>query len=132
MAPLPVPLEPNFTTLPPTTTTPVADHPAHHRAGAARRGHRPRPVSADDTGRDPDGRLRRSAVTGRAINITYVDTGGVLQTEFNVMLPWSKDVELGQAGQATRPVSASSTSAARSSCSITFDGTPIQQRTGRA
>ena len=31
---------------------------------------------------------------GRAINITYVDTGGVLQTEFNVMLPWSKEVEL--------------------------------------
>ena len=31
---------------------------------------------------------------GRAINITYVDTGSVLQTEFNVMLPWSKEVEL--------------------------------------
>ncbi len=32
--------------------------------------------------------------TGRAINITYVDTGGVLQTEFNVVLPWSKQVDL--------------------------------------
>jgi hypothetical protein len=31
---------------------------------------------------------------GRAINITYVDTGSVLQTEFNVKLPWRKEVEL--------------------------------------
>ena len=32
--------------------------------------------------------------TGRAINITYVDTGSLLQTEFNVVLPWRKEVEL--------------------------------------
>lgn len=32
--------------------------------------------------------------TGRAISITYVDADGILQTEFNVMLPWSKQVEL--------------------------------------
>ena len=39
---------------------------------------------------------------GRAINITYVDTGGLLQTEFNVVLPWSKEVELARAGRALR------------------------------
>jgi hypothetical protein len=35
--------------------------------------------------------------TGRAISITYVDAGGILQTEFNVTLPWSKEVELADA-----------------------------------
>ena len=49
---------------------------------------------------------------GRAINITYVDTGGVLQTEFNVMLPWSKEVELPQPGRGFGQCHASSTSAA--------------------
>ena len=39
--------------------------------------------------------------TGRAISITYVDTGGVLQTEFNVMLPVE---QAGRAGQARRLV----------------------------
>ena len=42
---------------------------------------------------------------GRAINITYVDTGGVLQTEFNVMLPWSKEVELAKPAEESASVS---------------------------
>ena len=40
---------------------------------------------------------------GRAINITYVDNGGIMQTEFNVALPWSKEVSL-SAPAKTRPV----------------------------
>jgi Mycobacterium membrane protein len=31
---------------------------------------------------------------GRAISIMYLDTGDVIQTEFNVALPWSKQVSL--------------------------------------
>ena len=42
--------------------------------------------------------------TGRALNITYVDTGGLLQTEFNVMLPWSKEVLLPQPGETSASI----------------------------
>ena len=38
---------------------------------------------------------------GRAISITYVDTGGMMQTEFNVVLPWSKEVSLPASASAT-------------------------------
>ena len=39
---------------------------------------------------------------GRAINITYVDNGGLLQTEFNVLLPWSKEVQLAEPANSFR------------------------------
>jgi len=35
---------------------------------------------------------------GRAISITYRDSDGVIQTEFNVALPWSKEVNLPKSG----------------------------------
>jgi hypothetical protein len=66
---------------------------------------------------------------GRAINITYVDTGGVLQTEFNVMLPWSKQVELAQPAKDSASVSIINVGR-EVSCSITVDGVQVQQRTG--
>jgi len=66
---------------------------------------------------------------GRAINITYVDTGGVLQTEFNVMLPWSKEVELAQPAQDSASVSIINVGR-EVSCSITVNGVQMQQRTG--
>jgi hypothetical protein len=66
---------------------------------------------------------------GRAINITYVDTGGVLQTEFNVMLPWSKQVELAQPAKDSASVSIINVGR-EVSCSITVNGTQVQQRTG--
>ena len=31
---------------------------------------------------------------GRAISVMYLDTGDLIQTEFNVTLPWSKQVSL--------------------------------------
>jgi hypothetical protein len=67
---------------------------------------------------------------GRAINITYVDTGGVMQTEFNVALPWSKEVSLpapakGSASVAVVNVGRDVT------CSVSVDGTKIRQRSGR-
>jgi hypothetical protein len=66
---------------------------------------------------------------GRAINITYVDTGGVLQTEFNVMLPWSKEVELAEPAQDSASVSIINVGR-EVSCSISVNGVQVQQRTG--
>jgi hypothetical protein len=66
---------------------------------------------------------------GRAINITYVDTGGVLQTEFNVMLPWSKQVELAQPAGDSASVSIINVGR-EVSCSITVNGAQVQRRTG--
>jgi hypothetical protein len=66
---------------------------------------------------------------GRAINITYVDSGGVLQTEFNVMLPWSKEVELAEPAQDSASVSIINVGR-EVSCSITVDGVQVQQRSG--
>ena len=44
---------------------------------------------------------------GRAISITYVDDDGMMQTEFNVALPWSKEVSLPTSRAARRPTSRS-------------------------
>jgi hypothetical protein len=66
---------------------------------------------------------------GRAINITYVDTGGVLQTEFNVILPWSKQVELAKPAEDSASVSIINVGR-EVSCSITVNGVQVQQRTG--
>ncbi|MCV7281170.1 hypothetical protein H7J88_16120 [Mycolicibacterium flavescens] len=67
--------------------------------------------------------------TGRAINITYVDSGGLLQTEFNVLLPWSKEVELTEPAASSASVSIINVGR-EVNCSITVDGQMVQQRTG--
>nr|WP_090343615.1 MmpS family transport accessory protein [Mycolicibacterium malmesburyense]CRL74724.1 mycobacterial membrane protein [Mycolicibacterium malmesburyense] len=67
--------------------------------------------------------------SGRAINITYVDTGGLLQTEFNVMLPWSKEVELTESAAASASISIINVGR-EVNCSITVDGSVVQKRTG--
>ncbi|MDT5334976.1 MAG: hypothetical protein QOD90_481 [Mycobacterium sp.] len=66
---------------------------------------------------------------GRAISILYLDSGGVLQTEFNVLLPWTKEVQL--AGAANSSASVSIVNVGRElTCSITIDGTETQRNTG--
>ena len=67
--------------------------------------------------------------SGRAINITYVDTGGLLQTEFNVMLPWSREVTLPQPGEDSASISIINVGR-EVNCSITVNGTQVEQRTG--
>ncbi len=67
--------------------------------------------------------------SGRAINITYVDTGGVLQTEFNVMLPWSKEVSLPQPAEGSASVSIINVGR-RLTCSITVNGVELAERSG--
>jgi hypothetical protein len=66
---------------------------------------------------------------GRAINITYVDTGSVLQTEFNVVLPWHKDVELPSPAEDSASLTIINVGR-QVSCSITVSGVQVQSNTG--
>jgi hypothetical protein len=67
---------------------------------------------------------------GRAINITYVDSGGVMQTEFNVALPWSKEVSLSAPAKGSASVAV--VNVGRDvTCSISVNGAQIRQRSGR-
>lgn len=67
---------------------------------------------------------------GRAINITYVDTDGVMQTEFNVALPWSKQVSLSAPAKTSASVAV--VNVGRDvTCSVTVNGAQVRQRTGR-
>ena len=66
---------------------------------------------------------------GRAISITYVDSGGVLQMESNVVLPWSKQVTL--TPPASTAASVTVLNVGRDvTCTVTVDGAQVRQRTG--
>ena len=67
---------------------------------------------------------------GRAINITYVDTGGIMQTEFNVMLPWSKEVSLSSPARGSASVAVVNVGH-DVTCSVSVNGVQVRQRTGR-
>jgi hypothetical protein len=126
MAPAPTPLEPNFptpsttTTRTPTTTRSVV--PAPPPSATIPPGESTAPGETETVVYDVAG-------SGRAINITYVDAGGLLQTEFNVMLPWSKEVELAQPAQDSASVSIINVGR-EVSCSISVNGAQVNQRTG--
>ena len=66
---------------------------------------------------------------GRVINITYTDTGGVPQTEFNVVLPWSKKVELPSPAESAARISIINVGR-DVTCSVTIDGVKVEQSTG--
>ena len=67
---------------------------------------------------------------GRAINITYVDTGGIMQTEFNVALPWSKEVSLSAPAKGSASIAV--VNVGRDvTCSVSVTGTQRRQRSGR-
>jgi Mycobacterium membrane protein len=123
VAPPPAPMEPNFTTQTtsraPTTTRPTTPAPSATNT----------PPDESTTPGETETVVYEVTGTGRAINITYVDAGGVLQTEFNVILPWSKEVQLTK--PADRSASVSIINVGREiSCSITLGGREIQERTG--
>ena len=66
---------------------------------------------------------------GRAINITYIDNGGVMQTEFNVLLPWQKDVDLPKPAKDSASITV--INAGRNvTCKISIGGVQVQERTG--
>lgn len=66
---------------------------------------------------------------GRAISIAYLDTGGVLQTEFNVVLPWNKQVSLTPSEAKAATVTVVNIGE-QITCSVTVNGTQLRQRTG--
>ncbi|HYB83517.1 MAG TPA: MmpS family transport accessory protein, partial [Mycobacterium sp.] len=66
---------------------------------------------------------------GRAISIVYIDTGDVIQTEFNVVLPWSKEVSLSKS--AVHPANVTIVNIGHNvTCSLTVDGVQVSQRVG--
>ena len=125
-------LEPTFTTpsTPPTTTrrtapttTPRLPFPLPGESTTPGAPDEPTvPGQTETVVYDVDG-------TGRAISITYVDTGGVLQTEFNVMLPWSRQVELDAPADSSASVNVINFGR-ELTCSITVAGTVVANRTG--
>ncbi len=66
---------------------------------------------------------------GRAISIAYIDTGGVLQTEFNVVLPWRKQVSLEPPASKSASVTVVNIGQ-QITCSVSVDGAQVRQRTG--
>lgn len=66
---------------------------------------------------------------GRAISITYVDNDGMMQTEFNVALPWNKQVSLPKSGKQKANVTIVNIGH-DVTCSVTVDGVQITQRSG--
>jgi hypothetical protein len=67
---------------------------------------------------------------GRAISIMYIDADGVIQTAFNVPLPWSKEVTL--APSATHPPSVTIVNIGHNvTCSVTVNGVQMRQRVGQ-
>lgn len=125
VAPPQTPIQPT-TTMPPTTTpTPSTSRTATPTPSTP--GTTQPPVEVDPSGTHTV--VYSVAGEGRAISILYLDSGGVLQTEFNVLLPWTKQVQL--TGQANSSASVSIVNVGRPlTCSITIDGTETQQNTG--
>ncbi|OIN78047.1 hypothetical protein BST29_21585 [Mycobacterium malmoense] len=66
---------------------------------------------------------------GRAISVMYIDTGDVIQTEFNVALPWSKQVSLSKS--AIHPANVTIVNIGHNvTCSVTVAGVQVSQRVG--
>jgi hypothetical protein len=66
---------------------------------------------------------------GRAISISYIDTGNIIQTEFNVVLPWSKEVSLPKS--TIHPANVTIVNIGHNvTCSVTVAGVQVRQRTG--
>ncbi len=102
---------PTTTAPPPTGTSPTETSPPPPRAGATDS------VVYDVTGE------------GRAISIIYIDDDGVVQTEFNVPLPWSKEVSLASSAKQTASVSVANIGE-DVTCTVTVNGTQVSHRTG--
>jgi len=120
----PSPTAPNPTTTRPPIP-PVAEEPVPTVSE--------QPTSPGETTTDPSQTepvIYTVTGEGRAINITYVDTGGVMQTEFNVVLPWSREVSLSAPAKSSASVAVLNVGR-DVTCSISVSGAQVRQRTGR-
>jgi len=121
------------TAVPPLPAMPSSPHPAQTTSTS------PSPSASTSeptsTGSSPPGDANAMQTVvysvsgeGRAISITYVDNDGMMQTEFNVVLPWSKQVSLQASGN---PASITIINIGHDvTCSVTVDGVQINERTG--
>ena len=67
---------------------------------------------------------------GRAISVMYMDAGDMIQTEFNVALPWTKQVSLSTS--TVHPPSVTVVNIGHQiTCSVTVAGVQVRQRTGQ-
>jgi hypothetical protein len=121
----PLPAMPETTTTAPRTTTttrPTPVLPAPTSAPTTTPSESAAPGQTESVVYEVTGR-------GRAINITYVDTGNMMQTEFNVVLPWRKEVDLPK--PATDSASVTVINVGRDvTCTITVSGVQVRTRTG--
>lgn len=130
MAPLPSQPEPSYTPAPTTTSRTPATRPSTPVLPLPTLPTSPTAPSAEPTVPGAtDTVLYTVEGTGRAINITYVDSGGLLQTEFNVRLPWSKEVSLPQPGESSASISIINVGR-QVTCSISVNGSQMDVRTG--
>ncbi len=67
---------------------------------------------------------------GRAISISYMDTGDVVQTLFNVALPWSIEVNVAKS-TAHPPILTIINIGHNITCSVTVAGVQVRQRVGQ-
>ncbi|MDT5164683.1 MAG: hypothetical protein QOC88_1577 [Mycobacterium sp.] len=106
---------------------PVVPHSPSHSARA------PEPATTEPSRPADPGSMQTVVYNvsgdGRAISITYVDNDGMMQTEFNVGLPWSKEVSLPESGSKTPNVTIVNIGH-DVTCSLTIDGVEINQRSG--
>jgi hypothetical protein len=121
--PLPAMPEPSSGTPTPSTGTSPLPIPA------------PAPPTGSETPTETTGPAAMQDVVynvtgeGRAISIMYIDTGGVVQTEFNVALPWSKQVRLSKS--AVHPATVTIVNIGYNvTCSVTVAGVQVSQRVG--
>jgi Mycobacterium membrane protein len=110
------------TTTPTTRTSPRSRYPLPPPTASATPTETTGPAAMQSVVYDVNG-------DGRAISITYWDTGDVIQTEFNVALPWSKQVTLSQS--AAHPASVTIINIGHNvTCTLTVDGVQVRQRVG--
>lgn len=89
----------------------------------------PNPTTSPNTSGETEPVVYEVSGQGRAINITYIDSGGVMQTEFNVLLPWSKEVNLPKPAKDSASITV--INAGRDvTCKISIGGVQVQERTG--
>lgn len=126
------------TALPPLSAMPESSSTIPSRSAAPSTTRYPRPVfpptrPGTTTGSTPPGPLQSVVYNvngdGRAISITYLDTGDVMQTEFNVALPWSKEVSLAKS-DIHPPIVTIINIGHNVTCSLTVAGVQVGQREG--
>jgi hypothetical protein len=113
----PIPKRTPATTPPPTRSTTPSTTPST-----------PPPTTSTTAG-VPQTIVYSVTGTGRALSIAYIDTGGVLQTEFNVALPWTKQVTLTPPASTAAAVTVVNFGE-QITCSVAVDGAQVRQRTG--